>query len=137
MNRLLTLIPALAALASSVACGSTESSTTVGPSPVRCAVALTMGSPVIPAGGGTGNVVVAAARECSWTASTSNAWITLTPPAQGQGDGSVGFTVAGNPAAIARRGTIVVGSERVDLTQEGASCRFQLDRRSFDVAAAE
>jgi hypothetical protein len=64
-------------------------------------------------------------------------WITLTPPIEGQGDGSVRFAVAGNPAAIARRGTVVVGSQSVDLTQEAAACQFQLDHRSFDVAATE
>ena len=137
MNRFLTLIPAIVALATSVACGSTSTSTTVGPSPVRCAVTATTSPSVFPAAGGNGTLVVAAARECAWSASTQYAWVTFAPPAQGQGDGSVRFTVAGNPAAAGRRATLVVGSQSVDITQEASPCRFELDRRSFDVGGTE
>lgn len=137
MNRLLTIIPAFGVLATSIACGSTSTSTSVSPSPVRCATSAAANPVVFTSAGGSGTLVVSAARECSWTASTQTPWITLKPPAEGQGDGSLAFSVAVNPAAVARRGTVTVGSHSVDLTQEAAPCRFELDRRSFDVAGTE
>ena len=133
------LLPFIAVAASiaSIGCGSTSSSTSVAPSPQRCAVTATPSPASFPASGGTGNLVVSSARECSWSVSSQAAWISLAPPTDGQGDGSVRYTVAANPAAIARRGTLALGSESKDITQEPASCRLELDRRSFELASRE
>jgi hypothetical protein len=135
MKHLATLL--IVAVLTSIACGSTSTSTNVAPSPVRCEAAATPTPSAFPASGGSGNLVVSSARECSWSASTQTAWISLGPPTNGQGDGSVRYTVAPNPAASARRGTVVLGSTSVEITQEPATCRFELDRRSFELAAGE
>src|SRR5215207_9703624 len=135
MKHLATLL--IVAVLTSVACGSTSTSTNVAPSPVRCEAAATPNPSAFPASGGSGNLVVSSARECSWSASTQTAWISLGPPTNGQGDGSVRYTVAPNPAASARRGTVVLGSTSVEITQEPATCRFELDRRSFELGADE
>ena len=121
----------------SAACGSTSSSTTTSPSPVRCAVAATANPSTFPASGGTGSLVVSAARECSWSAASQAAWIALAAPTEGQGDGRVTYTVAANGAASARRGTLVLGSVSAEVTQQAAPCRFELDRRSFELGAGE
>ena len=130
------ILLAVAAL-TSIACGSTSTSTDVAPSPVRCEAAATPNPSAFPAGGGNGNLVVSSARECSWSASSQAAWITLGAPTNGQGDGSVRYTVAPNPAASARRGTLVLDSKSVEISQEPATCRFELDWRSFELAAGE
>ena len=64
-------------------------------------------------------------------------WISLVPPVEGQGDGRVRYTVDANPAASVRRGALVVGSQSTEITQEPAACRFELERHSFELAAAE
>lgn len=135
MHRL-ALLSCAVAVSTSVACGSTSSETTVGPTPVRCGVTLGGGARNFPHSGGSGSLTVAAARECSWSASTQTAWISIANPKAGQGDGSVTFTVDRNPAASVRRGTVTVGGQSAEVTQEAAPCTFELDRRSFDVAAA-
>jgi hypothetical protein len=121
----------------SVACGSTSTSTNVAPSPARCDAAATPNPSAFPASGGSGNLVVSSARECSWSASSETAWILLGAPANGQGDGSVRYTVAPNPAATPRRGAVVLGSKSIEITQEPATCRFELDRRSFELAGSD
>ena len=121
----------------SVACGSTSTSTNVAPSPVRCEPAATLNPSAFPANGGSGNLVVSSGRECSWSASSQTAWISLGSPTNGQGDGSVRYTVAPNPAATARRGTVVLGSKSIEITQEPAACRFELDRRSLELAGGD
>src|SRR4051812_7408289 len=124
-------------IAASSACGSTSTSTAVSPSPARCGVAATPTPAAFPASGGNGNLAVASARECSWSVSSSVAWITLASPVDGQGAGTVRYTVAANPAGTARRGAIVFGSQSAEITQEPAACRFDLDRSSFAYPAGE
>jgi hypothetical protein len=125
----------IVAVLTSIACGSTSTSTNVAPSPVRCEAAATPNPSAFPASGGSGNLVVSSARECSWSASSDSAWISLGPPTNGQGDGSIRYTVAPNPTASARRGTVVLGSKSIEITQEPATCRFELGRRAFELAA--
>jgi len=132
MNRL-ALLSCAVAMTTSLACGSTSSETTVGPTPVRCGVTVTNSPRSFPHAGGSGNLTVAAARECSWSASTQTSWISLANPTAGQGDGSVKYTVARNPAAVERRGVVSVGGQSAEVTQAAAPCTFELDRRTVDV----
>lgn len=117
-------------------CGSSSSETTVGPSPARCGVTATTNPSTFPAEGGSGTLTVSSARECSWSASSRADWISLAAPTDGQGDGTVRYTVAPNPVATARSGALVVGPETKEITQQPARCRFELSRRSFDLPPA-
>ena len=136
MHRL-SLLPLTLALAASIACGSTSSSTSVGPTPSRCAVSVAPSPAAFPPTGGSGNLVVSAARECSWTASTQTNWISLVQPIEGQGDGSVRYSVAANPQASPRTGTVTVGAQSTQISQQPAPCRFELNRRSFELGGTE
>ena len=127
----------LCALLGSSACGSTSTSTSVAPSPTRCAAAVTPSPSTFPASGGQGTLAVSSARECSWSVSSPVDWIALVPPTDGQGNGNVRYAVAANQVATARRGTLVLGSQSADVTQEGAACRLELEPSSLDVAAGE
>lgn len=69
-------------------------------------------------------------RECTWSARAEVAWITLTAGAEGQGEGSISFSVASNPLVTARRGTIIVNDQRVEVTQAAGSCAFALSSTS-------
>jgi len=121
----------------SSACGSTSTDATVAPSPARCAVTATPDPTTFPANGGSGSLVVTTDRECSWSVTSPDSWIALAPPTQGRGNGRVRYTVSPNPVASARSGTLVLGSQSTGVTQEAASCRFDIDPRSVLAAAAE
>ena len=126
-------LSSIIALCALPGCGSSSSETSVGPSPVRCGVTASTSPSEFPADGGSGTLTVSSARECSWSASSRADWISLAPPTEGQGDGTVRYTVAPNPAATTRSGTLVVGPETKEITQRAARCRFELSRRSFDL----
>ena len=87
---------------------------------VVCSYALGSGSGTFPAAGGSGTVAVTVGAGCSWTASSTLGWVTLTAPASGSGNGSVGFTVAPNTGS-ARSGTIVIAGLSFTVQQVGAS----------------
>jgi hypothetical protein len=124
-------------VAGSVACGSTSTSSNVGPSPVKCTATASTNPSTFPAGGGSGELVVSSARECAWSVSSPDAWIALAAPTGGQGNGKVRYTVAANPAASTRRGSLVLGSQSTAITQDAAPCRFDLEPQSFDLGAGE
>ena len=114
---------ALAVLA--IGCG-TSSSTATGPSLDRCAVTVTNSISSVGASGGNGRLAVVAGRECTWSVTSNVSWITPRPPAGGQGDGGVDYGVAANASPDARRGTVSVNGQVLELMQEGLSCEFQL-----------
>jgi hypothetical protein len=112
---------ALSAIAA--ACTSSETSQTL-PSIVRCAVTVTNSPETVPASGGSGTVTIAAARDCTWTASNAASWIAFTSATNGQGDGTVTYRVASNSDPVMRRGTIDVNTISIAVSQEAAPCRF-------------
>jgi hypothetical protein len=63
-----------------------------------------------PAAGGPWNFTVTTAPACTWTATPSGAWITITSSPTGAGTGRVTFSVSPNPPGSPERaGTITVG----------------------------
>ena len=88
----------------------------------------------MPATGTRVQATVSAARECSWNATTEAPWVALSPDA-GQGEAQVTVAVAANDTPVARAGAIVLNGARVTVSQEAASCRFDLDRSSAQIGA--
>jgi hypothetical protein len=136
MDRVPMFVAAIVTVLTTTGCGSTSSSTVAGPTPVRCQLAATNNTPTFNASGGSGAVVVNAARECAWTGAAQATWIALEQPTGGQGDGTLSYRVHANPAGIPRRGSIDVGGVMVEVGQEAAPCRFELSTRSLDVPAS-
>jgi hypothetical protein len=86
--------------------------------------------------GGNGSVHITTARDCTWSISTSAAWISIIGQAAGQGEATVSYAVAANPVPAARSGSLRVGSQTIDINQGGAPCRFELSRVSDTIGAA-
>src|SRR5438045_1052398 len=82
----------------------------------RSGVALATTDVSVPASGGTGRIAITTARECAWTANSNVAWLTLSGPASGQGDGSVEYAVASNSDATIRRGVIELNDQKANVT---------------------
>ena len=120
-----------------VGCGSSSVSSVTSPSVVpRCQTTVSAPTAAFGPNGGTGTATVGAPRECLWTASTQAAWITIMPPASGQGDGNVSFRVGENPDPAPRQGAMVVSDGSVELSQAAAPCAFTVGSNT-DVVGAE
>jgi hypothetical protein len=92
----------------------------------------------VSASGGSGTINIATTNDCAWTAASDSSWIGLASSAAGNGNGTVGFTVASNPGGT-RSGAIVVANQRATITQAGASaaaCNATISPTSQNVAAA-
>lgn len=117
-----------------VACGSSSQTNLTSPTDTRCQATVSNTTSSFAASGGTGQITIGVARECSWRASTSSGWIALTSSAEGQGDGTVTYRVAENGDPASRRGTITVAERQLDVSQDAAACRFQVLAAGSQVA---
>ena len=67
--------------------------------------------------GGSGTVTLTTGAGCTWTASSSASWITVSPTS-GTGADTVDYTVAANTPAGPRTGTIAIAGQTFTVTQE-------------------
>ena len=129
MKRALYSLAAFAVVFLVTGCG-TSSTTVTNPSLDRCTMTVANSMSSVGASGGNGRLTVTAGRECAWSVTSNVPWITPTPPAGGQGDGSVNYVVAANPTADVRRGTVATGGQTLEVVQEGLTCQFDLQPTS-------
>jgi hypothetical protein len=105
-------------------CG-TSSEVSSGPSPVKCGVRMQADSTGFSPDGGTGTLSVSADRECTWSAQTDAAWLSLAS-ATGQGSASLRFTVAKNGDPAARSARIRVQDQQLEISQRATACDVQV-----------
>ena len=108
---------------------------TVTQDALACSFALGSTSSIVAAGGRTGSVTVTSPSGCSWTAASPVSWITVSP-ANGNGTGTVSFTVAANPAAAARTATLTIANQSYAITQDAATCTYSLGGTLLRVGSA-
>jgi uncharacterized protein (TIGR03437 family) len=84
----------------------------------RVNACFTLGAPTatLAGSGGTGTVQVSAPASCSWTASSSEPWLTIQSGASGSGNGTVTFLAAAN-TGFARQGVLLIGGLGVLVSQ--------------------
>jgi len=76
--------------------------------------------------GGAGSpIAVTTAAGCTWTATTADAWLSITSGATGTGNGTVGFTAAANTGPL-RTGTILIASQTFTVT-EANGCSYAIN----------
>ena len=85
--------------------------------------------------GGPGTVTMTTLAGCAWSATTSAPWITIGGTGTGSGSGTFGYTVAANPVATPRNGTIAVGGQVVTISQNAAPCSYTLSPASVSVGS--
>ena len=86
-----------------------------------CSFSISPTSASVAAAGGTGTVTVTATAGCSWSAISNASFITVTSGALGNGNGSVGYSVAANTATTSRTGTLTVAGQTFTVTQAGTT----------------
>ncbi len=122
-NACVLALIAVACALLSYACQSSSQQITA-PSGQKCQISVPTSLPPVGPEGGSGTLTITAARECAWTVASGVPWITIAGNRTGQGSGTVTYTAAGNPAPAARRGTLNVDDQQIELLQEAAPCQF-------------
>ena len=93
---------------------------------VGCIVSVSPGSRTHGYGAALNSLTVTTSTNCSWTATTTNDWITVTQHSNGTGNATVYYSVDANPSGLPRSGAIVVGDQALALSQGGAPCTYSL-----------
>jgi hypothetical protein len=70
--------------------------------------------------GGSGSLLVSAASGCPWFAASHEQWIHIASGADGNGSGTVTYTVDHNPTTEPRQGRLLVAGTVVPVFQEAA-----------------
>jgi hypothetical protein len=102
---------------------------------VPCTFTFTPPSRSINATGGTGSFTVASPTGCSWTATSSDTWLTVTGGATGSGGGTVNYSVAANSSTSGRSASISVGGQAFTVNQAGVPCGATINPVSQSVPA--
>ncbi len=98
---------------------------TLTQSAASCNVALNPSGVTAPSTAGTYTINLS--TTCTWTAASNVAWITLpSGSSTGTGNAVVTYSVAANPSAQPRTGTITIGGQAFTVTQNGFSCTYSL-----------
>jgi hypothetical protein len=93
-----------------------------------CATAVQPLAFTVPAAGGARTVNVTAGGGCTWGSSSNAPWMSITSGASGNGNGSVGFTVAATTGPQ-RTGSLAVAGQTVTVTQT-SGCAFSINPTS-------
>ncbi|MDX2030385.1 MAG: proprotein convertase P-domain-containing protein [Blastocatellia bacterium] len=99
-----------------------------------CAYVLTPPNRSFTSTGGSGSIKVAAAPECSWTATSSEPFVTIITGGSGSGNGGFSYSVAENKGAAMRTATITVGNQNFTVTQEPAPLELAIDDGTFETS---
>jgi hypothetical protein len=106
------------------------------PAPGDCSFALVPDSAVTGPEPSSGSIAVQTGNDCSWTAVSDAAWLTVVAGATGSGSGQVNYQAAANTSSSGRTGRITVGTATFTLQQAGvASCNYRIDPRSASLSA--
>jgi hypothetical protein len=104
---------------------------------VACSFSIAPSSASYTIAGGSGSVSVTAASGCGWTAVSNASWIHVTAGANGNGNGTVDYSVDANQGP-ARNGTLTIAGQTFSVTQDGVpTCTFSISptRATFTAAA--
>lgn len=89
-----------------------------------------------PASGNSGQIAISTTRDCTWSASSTVPWVTLTSASSRQGSASFAYRVEANPQPSSRRGTVDVNATAVTIIQDAASCTFAVSPSNPSLGAA-
>ena len=96
-----------------------------------CDVSLSQSQQSVASAGGAGEVNVVTADDCTWTAVSDAAFITIDAGSSGTGAGTINFTVAPNPGPP-RTGAVEVSGQILTITQD-SGCLYTIDPAGVQV----
>jgi len=122
--------------------GATGFGTTFGGLPTAlftsssCTYTLSATNVTLAAKGGLKNVSVKVkGSKCSWTASTTNTWITITSGSDYTGNGEVDYTVPSNTNNTPLTGTMTIADQTVTIIQAEGGCTYKLSPKAGKIKA--
>jgi outer membrane biosynthesis protein TonB len=77
-----------------------------------------------------------ASRDCTWSVAVDASWVSIAGNRGGQGEASIPYSVAPNTVPSPRSATLVVGEQRIALSQAAAPCQFRLSRSGDPIGSA-
>ena len=96
-----------------------------------CSYSIDPESGIVGAVAGGGSVAVTTGSNCSWNASTNEGWLTVSPPTNGSGSGTINYSYSANSSLTPRTGTLFIADKTFTLTQAGLQgCTFILEPTS-------
>jgi len=105
------------------------------PASAQCSYSMSKTAFSVPSTLSIQSASVVTGSSCSWTATTTDSWITITNGTDHTGLGSVSFRVAANPTSSVRTGTLLVAGYTLTVTQAAGSCTYSVSPTSFAIDA--
>ena len=105
------------------------------PASAQCSYTVTQTTFSAPSTAGVQSTSVITGTQCSWTATTSDSWITITNGTNHTGMGSVSFQLTANPTSSVRTGTLIVAGQTITVSQAASSCTYTVTPTSFMIDA--
>jgi hypothetical protein len=138
MRSKICCVPVGVVLAAALSSCTSTTTSVLGPAGAdsKCQISVNVAPASFTANGGSGSVAISAARECTWTIATNANWMSISGNRSGQGEATLAYSVAVNPAPSPRAGTISVGAQTVQVSQAAAPCQFSLSRTQDAIASS-
>ena len=112
--------------------------TPVNQAGLSCRTEISPVSLSVEASGGSGTVQVTAPESCTWSTSSSAAWLTVTSGMNGTGNGTVSYTVGANTGG-ARVGALTIGDQTFAILQAAPGapqCNYSIQQTSVSMPAS-
>lgn len=107
---------------------------------MACTFALSPSSATVASAASNGQFSVMTQAGCAWTAAAGAAWVTVTAPQNGVGNGpgDVTYSVTANPDPAPRTTTVAVGGQSYTISQAAAPapCTYSLNPPTASYASA-
>ncbi len=102
---------------------------------INCAYLISPNNVSATASGGSASVGVTTNAGCSWNAASSNG-LTVVPPGNGSGNGSVSLNIPANNSTSPRTLTATVANQTFTVNQSGVNCTVGLSASSVQLPAS-
>jgi hypothetical protein len=94
---------------------------------VGCTVSLSPYDASAPAAGVDGSVTVTTPADCAYDTVLGPSWISVTSGGSGVGPGTLVYSVEPNSTTVARSGSLVIGGQAFQVTQDALPCSVTID----------
>ncbi len=102
-----------------------------------CTFSVSPTSQVFAGTAGTSGAGVFTSPGCAWNAVSNVSFASITSGANGNGPGTVAYTVAANAATAARTGTLTIAGQTLGITQSGSAPLFTAGPSLIEFRARE
>lgn len=100
---------------------------TVNQAAANCSYSLSASSVTIPSSGGAGTPVALTANlpTCTWAATSSDSWLSITSGTPGTGNGTISYSAAAN-LGPARTATLTIAGQTFTVNQDAITCSYSI-----------